>query len=332
MALSEFSVIDRFFRPLGRARSDVHLGIGDDAALTSLPLGHQLVTAVDTLVSGVHFPAQTPAYDIAYKALAVNLSDLAAMGAQPAWATLALTLPEINESWLRDFAAGWVALADRFNVALIGGDTTRGPLTITVCTLGSIPEGSALRRDTAQPFDHIYVSGYLGDGYGGLRCVIENQFDDPNGRYLRGRLNRPSPRILLGCKLRGVAHSAIDISDGLLADLNHILARSGYGAVIDARALPLSNALLETAPHFLEHPDIGGADLSAAQRCALAGGDDYELCFTAAPDQAPRIDEIAQSIGCSVARIGTVESMSGIRILLSNGTPWEIEPSGYQHF
>lgn len=332
MALSEFSVIDRFFRPLGRVRSDVQLGIGDDAALTRLPSGHELVTTVDTLVAGVHFPVGATANDIAHKALAVNLSDLAAMGAQPAWATLALTLPEINESWLQDFAAGWVALADQFDVALIGGDTTRGPLTITVSALGSVPEGGALRRDAARPLDHIYVSGYLGDGYGGLRCVIENKFHDPNGQYLRDRLNRPSPRVSLGRKLRGVAHSAIDISDGLLADLNHILVQSQCGALIDPSALPLSSALLTTARDFLEHPCVDGADFSAAQRCALAGGDDYELCFTVAPDLAPRIEEVARSIGCSIARIGTVESASGVRIVSADGSPREIAVSGFQHF
>lgn len=301
--LNEFELIDHFFAQQTQNRSDVMLGIGDDAALLQAPANQLLVTTTDTLISGVHFPIDTSPYDIGYKALAVNLSDLAAMGAEPAWVTLALTLPEANTQWLQEFTRGFFALASRYNVQLVGGDTTRGALSITVQAFGFVPPNRALRRSGAKPGDAIYVTGNLGDAGFALQQKMEP---------FLVRLNRPEPRIETGLALRDIATSAIDISDGLVADLGHILKASGVGASLDVPVLPISSELL------------AAVGLEKAWQLALTAGDDYELCFTAPPDKP---------IDCGTL-IGHIEVATGLRLYLSDKKPFKLfeEEEGYRHF
>ena len=316
MAISEFAVIERYFRQDWPLRDDVALGIGDDAALLEVPVNHQLVVAVDTLVAGRHFPQGTSAFDVAYKALAVNLSDLAAMGASPAWATLALTLPEADESWLKSFAEGFFQLAKRYRVDLVGGDTTRGPLSITLQLHGLVETGKALRRDGARPGQKIYVSGTLGDAACALREIMAGNVADPT---LLGRLNRPEPRLEFGLALAGTAAAAIDISDGLLADLGHIVVASRCGATLWVDRLPCSAELTARAP----------ADVLD---CQLQGGDDYELCFTLDADQAARATRIARQQGLRLTEIGIIEAQPGIRCRHDDGSVYRPRGSGYDHF
>ena len=268
---SEFDIIARYFKRQRPERDDVLLGIGDDAALLQVPAGQQLVVAVDTLVAGRHFPEQTSAADIGYKALAVNLSDLAAMGATPAWATLSLTLPAVDGSLVTGICRWIFCLADEYSVALVGGDTTRGPLSVTVQVHGFIEPGKALRRDAANPGDAVFVSGVPGEAACALKQVLQGE--TPADTLLQ-RLNRPQPRVSLGQSLVGLASAAIDVSDGLLADLGHLLSASGCGATLWPDQLPSSPAL-QALP--------AGQVLD----CQLNGGDDYELCFTA-PCRASR--------------------------------------------
>ncbi len=267
--MKEFAIIEHYFKQKTLSRPDVTLGIGDDCALLNMPQHQLLALSIDTLVEGLHFPVTTSAYDIGYKSLAVNLSDLAAMGAEPAWFTLALTMPKADENWLQEFSQGLFQLAQEYNLQLIGGDTTRGPLTITIQIHGFIPEKHALRRSGAKAGDRIYVSGFLGDAGLGLQIAlgkIKVKADDE--AYLLQRLNRPNPRVKLGLLLRNFATSAIDISDGLLADLEHILIASEVGATIRTLLIPLSDELKRNT----------SAD--EALHLALTAGDDYELCFT----------------------------------------------------
>ena len=320
MPVSEFNLIDRYFAQRGVTRSDVVLGLGDDAALLRVPAGMDLVVAIDTLVAGVHFPIDTDAASIGHKALAVNLSDLAAMGAEPAWATLALTLPETNEQWLDDFSHGLFALAERHNVQLIGGDTTRGPLTITVQAHGFVPAGQALRRAGARPGDLIYVTGTLVDaGLALLALQDEVQLPIREMTYVFDRLNRPEPRVAVGMALRGIASAAIDVSDGLAADLAHLLDASKVGATIQIERLPLS-PVVQTYFH-----SIGGWTVP------LASGDDYELIITVAPARQAELELACTAQGCPCAWIGSINSRPGLHCLMDDGT--EIAaPSGYQHF
>ena len=319
MSLAEFALIDRI-RARGRSRADVLLGIGDDAALLQPRAGEHLVVTADTLNSGVHFPAETAPFDIGWKTLAVNLSDLAAMGARPAWCTLSLSLPEASEAWVDAFAEGFFSLADRHDVALIGGDTTRGPLSLSVTALGQVIGAQALRRDAARVDDDIWVSGTLGDAAGALRLWQRGELDvtalgsSVHHEALRHHLLRPTPRLALGSCLRAFAHAAVDVSDGLLADLGHIAARSEVGAEIDTDALPVSDALRAVFP-----PD-------EARECALRGGDDYELCFTAAADQREALLALGQSLGVPLTRIGRIDGTPGVRVQGYAG------PAGYQHF
>jgi len=312
MPITEFDIISRYFKHKIK-RSDVILGIGDDAALCTIPPNRQLVIAIDTLVPGVHFPIKTPPEDIGYKALAVNLSDMAAMGATPAWMTLALTCPKIDETWLTKFSQGLLELADVAQVSLIGGDTTRGPLSITIQISGLVPPHCALQRCGAQPGDGIYVTGTLGDAGLGLASV-KKQVTLPGKiqAFVESRLNRPTPRLSEGQALRGIASSAIDISDGLVADLGHILSASGVGATIELERLPLSSALRESLP------------LEQAWYLALGAGDDYELCFT-----VPRENRLPAG---SFVRIGTVEKNPGLRCLKTDGCLFMPQKMGYQHF
>ena len=315
--ISEFDIIHQFFqREQDATVSGVTLGIGDDAALLQLQTGTSLAVAVDTLVAGRHFPEQTDAASIGHKALAVNLSDLAAMGAQPRWATLALTLPEVDTTWLSGFSRGFFELADRFNVALVGGDTTRGPLSITVQVMGQTDTGKVLRRDAAKPGQHLFVTGTPGDAACALqRLLAGEQLDDE----LLGRLNRPEPRVAFGMALAGVACAAIDISDGLLADIQHVLDASGCGAQVNVDAIPRSGWLQSLADN-------------EALACQLNGGDDYELCFTVDADCIEQVYQAAEDCAVSIAEIGIIEPQAGIRCVREDGSVYTLEARGFDHF
>ena len=321
MPVGEFELIRRYFASGFGERDDVVLGVGDDAALVRVPPGCELVVAADTLVAGVHFPPDLAAEHIGYRVLAVNLSDLAAMGAEPAWCTLALTLPQADERWLGDFSRGLRDLARRHRVALIGGDTTRGPLTLTLQIIGLVPSGSALRRDGAQVGDLIFVSGTPGDAAAGLALLQA----PPAGRssaadhYLRERFLAPTPRVALGQSLRGIASAAIDLSDGLQADLGKLLTASGVGARVDLDSLPLSAALLESA------------GLERARELALGGGDDYELCLTARADRRAAVMGAAAACSCPLREIGIIESQAGLRCF-DRGREVTLTVHGYDHF
>jgi len=315
---AEFSLIDRIRERAG-SRSDVVLGIGDDAAVLKVPEGHHLMVSTDSLVAGVHFPADTAAADIGWKSLAVNLSDLAAMGATPAWVTLALTLPDADADWLDGFLDGFCELADEFGVALVGGDTTRGPLSITLGAHGFAPAGVVLRRDGAGFNDDIWVTGTLGDAAGALR---QWQGQGLMSSKLRYRLDRPTPRIAAGIALRDLASAAIDLSDGLLADLGHVLQRSGVGAELDLGRLPTSRTLAEHFP-----------DEHARWRLQLSGGDDYELCFTASPAHALAIEQALAACDTPATVVGRITAGNGLRMTTPDGEQFDAGPrDGFEHF
>jgi len=324
----EFSLIERIRARTAVDRADVRVGIGDDGAVVSVPAGHELVISVDTLVEGVHFPARTDAADVGWKALAVNLSDLAAMGATPAWATLALTLPDGNATWVDAFADGFAALARESKLALIGGDTTRGPLSITVSVHGFAPEGRALLRSGARVGDRIFVTGTLGDAAAGLACLDPTDpreaefFNAAPGlrEHLIFRLNRPTPRLAQGLELRDGASSAIDVSDGLVADLGHLCEASGVGAVIDAAHLPASAALLAL---------FGESERRVLQLC---GGDDYELCFTAGDAQADALVSALARTGGGVTCIGRIVEGAGVSAVDETGAEIVLPRRGWDHF
>lgn len=312
--MDEFALIDRYFRRAGGA--GVRLGVGDDAALLEVPAGRLLVAAVDTLVEGVHYPPSLAAADIGYRALAVNLSDLAAMGAEPCWATLALTLPAADADWLQGFADGLFEAAAAHDVALVGGDTTHGSQTvISLQLLGHVDPDRALTRAGCREGDLLYVSGTVGDAAAGLELIVagEGQGD------LQQRFRRPAPRVALGGAVAGLASAAIDLSDGLYADLSRLLAASGAGARVDWQALPVSAALRERA----------GDD--AARRLALGGGDDYELCLAVPRDRAAEFEAAAAAAGATVTRIGEAVAGTGIA-LLNGGEPVDYRHAGYRHF
>ncbi|MEP1469832.1 MAG: thiamine-phosphate kinase [Halieaceae bacterium] len=274
MPLSEFSLIYRYFSSLGRGDA-VDLGVGDDCAILSLQPGERLATSVDTMVEGVHFPVEAFPEDIGYRAVAVAASDLAAMGARPIGMTLALTLPDADEFWLNTFSQGIAAAVSSFGLPLVGGDTTRGPLSISVQVMGALPATGGLLRGGAQVGDGVYVSGTLGDSAAGLSLLNGDWQCGPDaGEYLHRRFYRPEPRLALGLELLQVASAAIDISDGLIADAGHVAAASGVQLRIDSAALPLSVALQL-------HPDP-----IQALRWALSGGDDYELLACLPPVRA----------------------------------------------
>ena len=388
----EFDLIARI-RARAGTRDDVLLGIGDDAAILRVPAGHDLVVSTDTLNIGVHFPADTAPSDIGWKALAVNLSDLAAMGARPAWCTLNLCLPEPASKWLDAFLDGFLELAVQHDVALVGGDTTRGPLSITVTVHGFVPHGAALLRSGAQVGDDVWVSGTLGDAAAGLALLspspigVSGCADEPSVRasanatapgamagvregvrgnaerglarfaphlnhtpalalgaralidprasgsppdrfaptgeedqQLRTRLDRPTPRVELGLALRGIASACIDVSDGLLADLGHVLAASDVGAEVDVATLPASPALMAAFDETSRIP------------MQLGGGDDYELCFTASPALAEEVIAAAASADVEVRRIGRIEAQAGLRLRDDDGSVRDVSPIGYRHF
>ena len=315
---SEFYLIRRFFT---RATPGAVLGVGDDAALLHVQSGMELAVSTDMLVSGTHFFPDTDPFVLGYKALAVNLSDMAAMAAQPRWATLALSLPEVDEIWLKKFSAGLFALADRHHVELIGGDTTRGPLNLCVTIMGEVPHGAALRRSGAQVGDDVWVSGVLGDAALALAHIQGHMhLAAKDFAACTLALHQPIPRVALGLALRDVAHCAIDISDGLLADLGHILECSNVGAEIAFAALPASSAM----QLYLEQP--------LGKHSVLAGGDDYELCFTVSVAHRSEVEKIAVNLGLLLTRIGTITAEKKCIVRAADGSVVNIEKSGYDHF
>jgi thiamine-monophosphate kinase len=316
--MGEFDLIDRFFkRPLRRNA----LGIGDDCALLSPAAGMQLAVSCDMLVEGRHFLSTVDPFKLGHKALAVNLSDLAACGAKPLAFTLALAMPRAEEGWLEPFSRGLLALADAHGCELVGGDTTRGPLTICVTVFGEVPQGQALLRSGARAGDDLYVSGTLGDArlalevFRGTLSVAGEVFEKA-----RARMEQPTPRVALGQALRGIATSAIDISDGLLGDLGHVLRQSGVGALIQTE---LAAGLLAAASQL---------DADRRLEYVLAGGDDYELAFTAPPARREAVQAAAKKSDTAVTRIGRIESAAGIRLLDGQGRPVQKHYRSFDHF
>ncbi len=317
--MGEFELIKRFFSP-AHYTADVCLGVGDDAAVVAVPDGQRLVVAVDTLVAGVHFPDNTAPGDIGWRALAVNLSDLAAMGATPRWFTLSLCMPESNEVWLAAFAAGLQEAASRFGVQLIGGDTVKGPLNISVQILGSVEADGWLSRAGARPGDVLFVSGIPGEAAGGLRVMLDSlPTASVEAQHLLQRFLRPEPRVALGRALRRVASAAMDVSDGLLVDLTKLCAASGCGARLSLEQLPQSTALRS----------MFGRE--RAEHLTLTGGDDYELLFTVPPQAATRIAVLAQTVGVICTPIGVMDSTTGVHCL-RDGKPVAVNVQGYDHF
>lgn len=312
----EFALIDRHFTRPSR-RADVVLGVGDDGALLQPPAGSWLVLTTDTMVCGTHFLPTDDPETLGHKLVAVNLSDLAAMGADPAWFTLALTLPDIDHDWLAAFATGLFGLVDAVGAELVGGDVTRGPLTLTLQAAGTVPAGMALRRDGARPGDGVYVSGTLGDAALALALRLTGA---PVPAPLAARLDRPSARLALGRALRGRASAAIDISDGLLADLGHLCARGGVGAEIDLSQLPRSDAFMAAARGKLDGDK------------PLNGGDDYELCFTLPAGRADAVSALIQAGGCPITRIGQITAAPGVRCRDAGGHLLAPLQAGFDHF
>lgn len=320
MAMSEFDLIAKYFtRPAQPARADVVLGIGDDCALLE-PARLIQAISTDMLIEGRHFFTGANARALGHKALAVNLSDLAAMGARPRGFTLALALPAIEPDWLAEFSAGLFALADAFECDLIGGDTTRGPRTICITIFGEVARDAAFRRDAAQVGDDIWVSGVLGEAR--LALADHNneiQLDPPSRRIAQQRMDWPSPRVALGLALHGLVHAAIDISDGLVGDLGHILSRSQVGACLQVDDLPTGDA-------FAAQPEA-----MRLQYC-LNGGDDYELCFTAPAHRREQIGRAALAADTPVTRIGCIERAPGLRLHHRSGATLDLTLSSFDHF
>jgi thiamine-monophosphate kinase len=321
VAQSEFELIGKYFTRLGAERNDVRIGVGDDGAVLAPPASRDLVVVTDTLVEGVHFPEGSAAASIGHRAFAVNLSDIAAMGAEPAWGLLALTLPRPDEAWLAQFARAAGDLCRRHGMALVGGDTTRGPLAITVTLIGVVPIGVALERRGGRPGDAVFVTGSPGDASAGL-ALEQNRLhiaDSMSAQILRDRFLFPTPRCEVGIALRGLASACIDISDGLGGDLEKLCAASGCGAEIDAAALPVSEPL------------VGAVGRELAREYALTGGDDYELLFTVPLARLGAMtNAIARGLG-PVTRIGSLVSGNGVRVFARGGV-MQVSPAGFDHF
>lgn len=319
--MGEFDLIRQYFKRQPK-RADVELAVGDDCAIVCIPENHRLAITTDTLVSGTHFLPDIPPADLAYKTVAVNLSDLASQGAEPAWVSLALTLEHVEPNWLAEFSQSLFAILDRYNVDLIGGDTTHGKLSLTLTAQGILPKGQGLFRHKAQVEDWIFVSGTLGDSSAGLDLLRKNgKILTKSEHYLVQRHLRPTPRVELGLALRTFSNCAVDISDGLLADLGHILARSQVGAEIRLENLPISRHLLN---RFNEHQ---------AEQFALTGGEDYELCFTVSDTKRAEMEQRLRSQGIKVTCIGKILDKTSGLILQKNG---KIQPFpaqiGFDHF
>jgi thiamine-monophosphate kinase len=316
VALGEFDLIEKFFSTLPQNRKDVILGIGDDAALIKVPPKKLLAASTDTLVENVHFYPDTPAHAIGYKSLAVNLSDFAAMGAMPCWVSLALILPKIDERWIKSFTKGFSSLLKAFNLQLIGGNVTQGNLAITAHMLGTVEKLKTLRRNTAKPGDLIYVTGTLGDAGLAVQQLRKNHTSAPE---LIKRLYYPTPRVTVGIALGGIANAAIDISDGLMADLNHILNRSEVGAVLFPQNLPLSETIQRQVSH------------EKAIEFALSSGDDYELCFTVSPKKEKAMQKALEKLKCRYTYIGNITAKKKFYLKTSRGQKLA-NIKGYQHF
>lgn len=314
----EFELIARHFT---RPAANAVLGVGDDCALLGITHGMDLAVSTDTMVSGTHFFLDVDAEKLGHKALAVNLSDMAAMGAMPYWALLALTLPKVDHEWLAAFSKGFFDLAEEFNVSLVGGDTTRGPLALTVTIMGEVPAGAALRRSGAKVGNDVWVSGNIGDA---ALAVAHRQgrfkIDEADYPEVLVRLYEPAPRVALGQALRGLATAAIDISDGLLADLGHICRLSGVGATVELDQIPVS----AIGAKYVEQ--------EAGRNIVVAGGDDYELCFTAHPNSRESIQDLTKMLGVPLTRIGQVKRGKGVSLLGTDGKPARIDGRGYDHF
>lgn len=313
MSLTEFGVVARYFASLTPAAAQTVKGVGDDAALMQPSPGCQLVWSIDSLVEGVHFSAGADPASLGHKALAVNLSDLAAMGATPFGVLLALTLPTVDDAWCAAFAEGFGALAIQAGIPLVGGDMTRGPLTISVSVLGEVPVGRALRRDGAQLGDMVAVTGPLGD------AALALHLGDEAPSALQSALHRPDPHLAAGLVMRDYAHAAIDVSDGLMADLQHICEASGVGAAIRVDCLPQSAA-------FANYRPANAADLQAA------GGDDYVLCVTLAPDQIDDAQAALKRVGAGLTVIGRITEGTTASLLTADGAPVALSSRGFQHF
>lgn len=322
--MNEFEIISHFFAKNSQHRPDVIHGIGDDAAVVHVLPGHELAITTDTLIAGTHFPETTSPFDIGHKSLAVNLSDLAAMGATPAWATLAISLPHSDNIWLQDFCHGFFSLAKQHQIQLIGGDLTRGPLTMTVTAMGFIPTETAILRSQAQLGDLIFVTGTLGDAglalaYLQHKVTLET-LEPREKEVLVTRLNRPQPQVSCGKHLRGIATAAIDISDGLIADLGHILQQSKLGARVNVNHLPLSSAVKQLP-------------VSQAIDLALTAGDDYELCFTVPPEKRGKLEVALSSLSCMYTCIGEIVAQPGLNLYTNDGNIYHAPTTqGYQHF
>ena len=319
--MGEFDLIKRYFSRKS-LQNDVILSVGDDCAITELPANYRLAITTDTLVEGTHFLPSISAADLAYKSVAVNLSDLAAMGVTPAWVSLALTLPEIKEEWLVEFSQSLFAILDRYGVSLIGGDTTKGPLSITLTAQGFLPKEQGLFRHKAKIGDWIFVSGFLGDSAAGLDLLLKNsKIITESDRYLVQRHLRPTPRVELGLALRSFSCCALDISDGLLADLGHILERSQVGAEIYLENLPLSRHLCTQY------------EQTQAEKFALTGGEDYELCFTVSEEKREEMEQVLRSQGIKVTCIGKVLPQTSGLNLLKNSKKMALPTHiGFDHF
>ncbi len=319
--MKEFELINRFFTGRGITRRDVDLGIGDDCALVTIPEGCQLAVTTDTLVEGVHFFSDISPKALGHRILAVNLSDLAAMGAEPAWISIGLTLPNVDETWLEQFTEGMHDIAEYYNVQLIGGDTTQGPLTITVCAKGIVPKGKALTRSGAKVGDWLYVTGELGDAALAIEARKQGwELNDEDRSYVQKKFDYPAPQVAAGQVLRGLANSAIDISDGLLADLNHILTHSGVGATIHADKVPLSTAL-KNLP-----------DEEVRLMLAMAYGDDYQLLFTVPDSNRVAVEKRLAEYGVTPTCIGQINANAGDVSLLYKDKPWPFPATGFEHF
>jgi thiamine-monophosphate kinase len=310
MPLSEFGLIQRFFKTQSVKNPTTRLGIGDDCALLAIPDGYELAITTDTMIENIHFFADADPKTLGHKLLAVNLSDLASMGAKPISVTLALTLPKVDEIWLEAFANGFLSLAERYSVDLIGGDTTTGALTLTVQAIGVVPRSKALLRSSAKAGDLIFMTGRLGDAGLGLKITQGYRCNSPDQALLR--FNSPDPQVDAGMSLVGIANACIDISDGLSGDLGHILEQSGVGACLEWDALPLSDEVLA---YIKEAGDW---------TMPLVAGDDYELCFTVSPEKAQYL-----TIACK--KIGVIESELGLRINKS-GQIQSLQVKGFEHF
>lgn len=315
---SEFDLIRKYFT---RPTAHTQLGVGDDAALIQVAAGQELAISADMLVAGTHFFADTDPYQLGWKCLAVNISDMAAMGAEPKWATLAIALPKADEPWIAAFAEGFFACATKFDVDLIGGDTTRGPLCISVQIMGQVPTGKALKRSGAKVGDDIWVSGQLGNAALALNHLLgKHPLTDDALDQAMPALLKPEPRVALGLALRDIAHSAIDISDGLLADLGHILKASKVGATINLVDIPCSEILRQ---HINQ---------SLLRNMLLAGGDDYELCFSATLNDRTKIQKIAQDLDVPLSRIGEICDTDNLTVCDAKDNPIELGKTGFDHF